>query len=336
MATIEDVATLAGVSIATVSRVVNNSYIVSQEKRERVMAAVKSLGYQPNRSASKKNENKIIMLAGSTFIDDTLAGMKDKAKEYGYDIIFSYFCNSISELLDMNMVKSGLVDGVILMNMIADNEEISALSAQMPVVQCGEYQNAPHTFSVSINEAKAAGEVVSHLISLGRKRVALIVPHILGKPQYFIQERELGYRLALAEHNIDYHENLKVVTNYSTEGGIEAARKILTMKPLPDAIFCANDTIAIGCISTLRDAGIKIPDQIAVAGFDNMDAAEFSSPPLTTIAQPFYEIGSESVRLLMTLMKENISVGRHVMIDHQLELRASTIGQAEYEKRTHH
>ena len=333
MATIEDVATLAGVSIATVSRVVNNSYIVSQEKREKVIAAVKSLGYQPNRSASKKNENKIIMLAGAAFIDDTLAGMKDKAKEYGYDIIFSYFCNSISELLDMNMVKSGLVDGVILMNMTAGNEEISALSAQMPVVQCGEYQNAPHTFSVSINEAKAAGEVVSHLISLGRKRVALIVPHLLGKPQYFIQERELGYRLALAEHGLDYHENLKVITNYSAEGGIEAAKKILAMKPLPDAIFCANDSIAVNCMTTLREAGIKIPEQIAVAGFDNIDIAEFNNPSLTTIAQPFYEIGSESVRLLMTLMKENISVGRHVMIDHQLELRASTIGQAAYEKK---
>lgn len=332
MATIEDVANLAGVSIATVSRVINNSLTVSEEKRKLVQQAIESLGYQPQRNSNKRNENKIIMLAGVSFVNDILAGMKETARKFGYEMLFNYFCTDVSEILNMQIVKSGLLDGLILMNMAISNDDFSALSAQIPVVQCGELQKLPNSFSVSINEIRASEEIVNHLIRLGRKRIAYVSSDLPEKSLYFVRERELGYRLALAENGMPVNDERTFYVESSIEGGTAAAHRILNMPQIPDAVFCATDYIAIGCMNTLIAEGIKVPEQIAVAGFDDMDIAEMNNPSLTTVAQPFYDIGCECVRMLISLIKEEYTIGRHIIIDHQLQLRASTIGEEAYLK----
>ncbi len=326
MATIEDVATLAGVSIATVSRVMNNSYIVSSEKKEKVLAAAKELQYSSIKNTVQKIDNKIILVAGTAFIDDIFAGMQDKAKEYGYEVVFSYCYNNIEDIKELKMVQTGLVDGIILMNLPTSAKELRTLKEQIPVVFCGEFLEMPHTFSVSINEQKAAYEMVKHLLSLGRRRIGLVLPQLNGVVHHFIHEREMGYRLALAEAGIPIDSALCLYADYSLESGLSAGKQLLALDNRPDAVFCATDSLAIGCITAFQKEGISIPADIAVAGFDNMELSTVCNPPLTTVEQPFYEIGCESVRLLMTLIRENLSVGRHVMIDHQIAYRASTTG----------
>jgi len=333
MATIEDVANLAGVSIATVSRVLNNSYIVSQEKKERVLAAVKELNYQPLRQ-SRRTQNKIILVSGTSLFEDVLDGMKDEAKKLDYDLVYCR-CDSMQELMSMTIVANELVDGIILMNMIASKDELRALFNKVPFVQAGEFLNIPHSFTVSIHELRAANEIVNHLISLGRKRIAMVVPLILGKAYHFIHEREMGYRLALAEADIKYDPKLRIQADFSTTSGMDAARKILALEERPDAVFCTTDTLATGCITVFHQHGIRIPEDIAVTGFDNAEFAELCSPSLTTIDQPFYEIGCECVQLLLSLINgRSTEIGRHVMIEHKLKLGASTIGQEAYKEIT--
>jgi len=325
LATIEDVASRAGVSIATVSRVMNNSYIVSEEKREKVLAAARELQYLPSRNGPKRTENKIILVAGTSFIDDILAGMQDKAKECGYDIVFSYCVSRFADFQDMTMLNNGLADGLILLNMLTGEKELHAIGERFPTVLCGEFLDFPHSFSVSINEQKAAYEMVGHLLASGRRRIGLVLPNLGGVTHHFIREREKGYRLALAEAGIPYDPTLCLSGEFTMESGLEAGKNFLAMRPRPDAVFCATDSLAAGVMSAFQTAGLSIPADMAVAGFDNMEIAMVCHPPLTTVAQPFYEIGSESVRLLMTLIREDISVGRHVMIDHQIAVRGSTV-----------
>ena len=329
MATIDEVATLAKVSVATVSRVMNNSYVVSEEKRIRVLEAAQQLGYQPSTYSrnQKRAESKTILVICSVVIDDVVDGIQATANKLGYDVILNYSTVRSIDLDSVRFLKNGMVDGVILLNSVFGVEDQIRLSKMLPVVQCGEYVSVPNSFQVSTNNEKGANEVVEHLISLGRKRIAFVAPKIhIGLP-HFVKEREKGYRMALADHDLPFDPSLIVDADFNMDSGLEAGRRILAMDPRPDAVFCAVDTIAVGCVTAIRDAGLRIPEDIAVAGYDDAEIAQICSPPLTTVSQPYFEIGGSTMRLLAQLINEEIQIGRHIMIDHQLKIRESTVGK---------
>jgi LacI family repressor for deo operon, udp, cdd, tsx, nupC, and nupG len=329
MATIDDVAFKAGVSVATVSRVMNNSYVVSEDKRNRVLQAAQELGYQPSTYSrnQKKPETKTILVICSVVIDDIVAGIQAMAKKLGYDVLIYYNANRNSDLDSIKILSNKMVDGVILLNLLLTNEDQISMAKRFPVVQCGEYVSIPNSFQVSTNNEKGAYEIVNHLVSLGHRRIAFVAPDIFDGLPHFVQAREKGYRLALNEHDIPFDPALVVKADFSLESGHEAGRQILEMNQLPDAVFCATDQLAIGCIHMFREAGLAVPSSIAVAGFDDAEVAAICTPPLTTIAQPFYEIGCETVRLLTALIGDEITVGRHIMIDYQMKIRESTVGK---------
>ncbi|MBP2643537.1 MAG: transcriptional regulator, LacI family [Firmicutes bacterium] len=327
MVTIADVAAMAGVSVATVSRVLNNSYIVSPEKRARVTEAIEALNYKPNVYGRnlRRTESKLILVVCSTVIEEIMNGIQDTAKDLGYDIVLNYTGSRKKSLDSIKFLQNGLVDGVIYSNLFFADEELINISRQFPVVQCGELLDIPNSFLVSNRDEEAAYNIVHHLISQGKKRIGLVTLSDAEASCHFSKEREKGYIRALTDFNIPYDPELIRRGDMSFEYGLEAANYFLQMKNRPDAIFCVQDIPAVGCINAIKSAGVAIPDDIAVAGFDNVELAEMCDPPLTTVAQPFYEIGRETMRTLVSLIKGEITIGRHILLDSELIIRGSTV-----------
>lgn len=324
MATIEDVAALAGVSIATVSRVMNNSYIVSQEKRERVLAAATELHYQTNRSPARQSESQLILIAGSAFIFDLIAGIQDKARENGYDVLFHYATTSKDKLLNSNILARGQIDGIILINYQSDEQELADLQKQIPIVQCGGSLNFVGGITVSINNERAVCDVVRHLADTGRRRIALVKPEFAEFKPHYMTEREKGYRQAMFELGLGYDPELIFNCDLSPESTEENVQRMLSMANRPDALVCLNDSLGASFLIALRNQAIDVPGEIAVTGFDNDDMTEWLRPQLTSINQPRYEIGCECIRLLMSQMKEDNIIGRHVHLSHNLVIRDSS------------
>lgn len=336
MATIDDVAALAGVSVATVSRVMNNSYVVSEDKRKRVLLAAQTLNYQPatyNRS-QKKTESKTLLMICSVVINEVMAGIQAMARELGYDVLIHYNSDRNTDLNSVKILKNKMVDGVILLNMLLDNSMLESISSQFPVVQCGDYVDLPKSYQVSVDNEGGAYAMTSHLIETRRRRIAFIMPNIEADLPYFALLRWRGYRRALEDHGLSYDPQLVIKADFSLESGYEAGRQILSMQNRPDGVFCAIDQLAIGCVHVFRDNGLVIPRDIAVAGFDDDEAAEICSPPLTTVAQPHFEIGRDTVRLLSAVINGEISVGRKICINYDLKIRASTVGSQKQGHRT--
>lgn len=325
MVKIEDVASLAGVSVATVSRVLNNNYMVSKEKRDKVLEAVKALNYQPNALGRnlRRTETKMILVVCTAVIDEAMNGIQDVAKEMGYDVIISYSDKRDSKS-SVKFLENGLVGGVIFLNMLLKNDDMYNICKQYPVVQCGEYIDIPNSYLVSINDQKAAYEVVSHLIQQGKKRIGFVACDGYDGSPNFSKERERGYRQALADHGIEYITELRLSGDNTFESGAIAAKHYFGLENRPDAVFCVLDNIAFGCLNALKNFGVSIPDDIAIAGFDNLEISEASEPPLTTVAQPFYEIGRETMKMLVSLIKGEITLGRQLFLNHQLIIRGST------------
>jgi DNA-binding LacI/PurR family transcriptional regulator len=274
----------------------------------------------------RRSESKMVLVVCTEVIDEVMTGIQDVAHELGYDVIVSYTGNRKRGMDSIKFLQNGLVGGVIFLNMLFKDEELIQICNQYPVVQCGEYVNIPNPYLVSVYDEKAAYDVVSHLIGLGRKRIGFVAFEEPEVSPNFSREREKGYRQALADHGIPYDPELRKTGNFSYESGVEAAKQYLNMKERPDAVFCSLDAMAVGCLNTFKGAGISIPEEIAVAGFDNIEIAEICDPQLTTVAQPFYEIGRETMKMLISLMKGEITIGRHVLMHHQLIVRASTAG----------
>lgn len=327
MPTIEDVAEMAGVSVATVSRVLNNSYKVSREKHDRVMEAVKALNYQPNAMGRnlRLSETKIVLVVCSVVIRDVINGIQDVAKSLGYDVILSYNGNKAGGMDSIKFLKNRLVDGVIFSSVNFKSQELYNISAEYPVVQCCEYVNIPNSYLVSVDDEKAAYDMVVHLISQGRKRIGFITYEGPNNSLNFPHEREKGYRRALSDYGIPYDPKLKIVADYGYEGGCRAAGEFMKLSNKPDAVFSIQDMFAVGCLNTLKSNGIQIPDDIAVAGFDHWEIADMCEPKLSTVVQPFYDIGCETMRMMAAVLKGEVTTGRQIFINHQLLIRGSTV-----------
>lgn len=338
MATIVDVAKEADVSLATVSRVLNKSFMVSDEKRLRVEAAVKKLGYQhpQNPQGARKGGAKLIFVITSIHQADLFDGMIETAGELGYELIISY----ISDREDgwqtsariMKTMKKEWIAGVITNNAASKNDELRQILRLYPLVQVGEaldMRDFGENYMVSVDNVQAAYELTCHLIRTGRRRIAFmcIDNYLIQGDFNFIVQREKGYLQALQEHGIEPDPALKFYSDVSAEDSAKVTKKILRMENPPDAIFCINDMMATGCLKTLREAGVRVPEDIAVCGFDNMDFSSFLSPSLTTVDQSFEEMGTSAIRMLHQVITGEINTGRKLFINHKLMVRHSTLAE---------
>ncbi|GHU69456.1 catabolite control protein A [Spirochaetia bacterium] len=335
IATIADVARIAGVSIATVSRVKNKSNLVSVEKRNRVYSAMQELGYKPDAPENIfRGKGKIVLVVchGFYLFEDILNGIVDAAK--GLDADYNVVVCQTGQAEDgyrkalstIRLIPQELLSGIIFYNNMCDDSDVWSEVQRYPLVQIGEYNKSDPCFAVMTNDEEAENDITSLLISKGRKRFAFLANQNLDgrKRNQFCIKREEGFRSALLAGGIPIDEKMFFAVDYTPEGGVEAAKRIMEMDVRPDAIVCASDMIAMGVLRELNRQGVSVPGEIAITGFDDSDFSEFLSPGLTTVRQSYWELGVEAIRMLDSLINGSLQSGRITYIKHTLIEREST------------
>lgn len=331
MVKIKDVAKLAGVSVATVSRVLNSAPNVKQKTKNNVLNAIADLGYTPNNLASNlrrlKTNNILVMMPDviSYCNYGVVRGMERLAVENGYSILLGDTQHQlIREKAYASLVKSKQIDGMILFcsRLPFDlNENIPIAGQLPPIVNAFEEIPFPEIPKVSINNRQAAIDAVNYLISLGHKKIAAITGNAFSPSSI---DRLSGYKLALASSGIAFKGEWVQCGNYSQQKAESAVTALMRIDDLPTAIFCFSDEMAISCMSTLMGLGFSIPRDISVIGFDNISQSNYCYPSLTTVSQPMEEIGNSCMELLLPQLGGELMSNRHIILKHSLVVRSST------------
>lgn len=331
MATILDVAREADVSPATVSRVINNSFLVSEEKQQRVYEAMQKVGYVPApKHRSPKIEGKLLVAVTNMINYDLFDGMQSSAADLGYGLVFAHIPDRPGALKETTQLLKLLdegkqVAGILLMNYIETEPGFLKYIQKYPVVQVMESVELNNNYLVSTDDYQAAYDAVTHLIKQGRKRIAIYVTKLPENRTNFEKQRLHGYTAALLDNGLEPLDELLRYSDFNLEGAVYTTKKMLqTMECLPDAILCMTDTVARGCMKTLIDCGVMVPDDIAVVGIDDLEGNDYLRPSLTSVAQAFDIIGEESVRLLHSVIAGETTIGRKIYVPHKLMVRESS------------
>lgn len=333
--TLDELAALAGVSRATVSRVINGGQ-VSAATRGRVMSVLETTNYRPNvvARALASGRSGVVgvamhlapeLLFRDPYFSQLLGGMSSVLSEKAAGMMLWLGDRSKEETLD-RILRTGLLDGVIVTaNYLEDFLVDGLLSSDLPTVLIG-HRRADRTASyVDVDNIQAADTITTHLVQSGRARVG----HITGtRGTVAAEDRITGYQKALARAGLS-GEELMVEGDLNEPSGALAAVELLDRRV--DAIFCANDASAAGALETIRSRGLRVPDDVALAGFDDLDFAATLEPPLTTIRQRVQEQGMEAARSLLRLLEDPSSGPHRVILPTELIVRASTDGRAERE-----
>ncbi|MBZ4645929.1 MAG: LacI family transcriptional regulator, repressor for deo operon, udp, cdd, tsx, nupC, and nupG [Petroclostridium sp.] len=330
MATIKEVAELAGVSVATVSRVLNNSDSVLPTTRDKVLEAMEQLQYQPNLLARhlRCSETKLILVIipsiANLFFSEVVKGMQDAARTYGYNILLCATENDAERLqVYINLLKSRQADGAIFVSTIIDDKTLTEIADSYPVVQCSEYKEGLNISYVTIDNRLAAYHGVQHLIKIGRRRIAFIN----GREDHLSTRLRLeGYKQALSDYKIEYCEELVRNGLYGIKSGHRIMRQLLDLKEPPDGVLASSDMMAIGAIKVAKQMGFQVPGDIAVVSFDNTRSASIFEPSITSIAQPMYDLGQCSVEILIKKINSQDKYEEKLVLEHELVIRQSTIG----------
>lgn len=306
MTTIKDIASIAGVSHMTVSRALNNSPLIADGTKDTILKIARELNYRPNYSAKSLVTSKsytvgvfFSMIRQSTapsFFQSCLLGIYHSLPK-DYQLI-------IKDLSDgMDNLNLSRVDGVILISQQeSDNVFIEFVKKfNVPLVVLN--RQVDDVMNVLVDEVSGAAAAVEYLLQNGRSRVAM-----LNGPEEIQSsiDRFSGYQQALSAMGVVYNPDYVSADDFSVFGGYQAMRHLLERDiVLPDAVFCANDEMAIGALRAIREAGLKIPKDIAVVGFNNSEISQFTNPPLTTVLKPNEEMARRGCHLLFDLIKEN-------------------------------
>ncbi|MBC7318277.1 LacI family DNA-binding transcriptional regulator [Candidatus Bipolaricaulota bacterium] len=327
MATIRDVARKAGVSVATVSHVINGTRKVAPETAARVRLAIEELGYHPNASAQALRTRAthtigiVVSDISNPFFAALVRGAEDCARQHGYNVII---CNTSEDLNNertyLNLLSKRRVDGLLLAPTGKNNELITHLMDRgMFIVFIDRTPPNRQVPAVLSRNEEGAYQAASHLIMHGHKRIGII----LGLPDVSTTwERLNGYRRALAEHGIEFDEQLLSYGFSSILEGQKACLSLLSQPNPPTAIFATNNLMTIGVIKALHQLGLRCPEDVSIVGFDDFEWAEVFNPPLTTVAQNPYEIGQRAADLLVELIAGK-GEPKQVRVPVELKVRAS-------------
>lgn len=328
--TIYDVAREAGVSMATVSRVVNGNPNVKPTTRKRVMEAIDQLGYRPNAVArglaSKRTTTVGVIIPdiSSIFFSELARGIEDIATMYKYNIILSNSDqNKEKEIHLINTMLEKQVDGIVFMGgEITKEHEETFKKSPVPVVLSATIDDKKEFPSVNIDYHQAAFDAVNAIIHQGHKRIGMLTGTLEDPINGY--QKYSGYKRALQEADLDLDDDLIVIGDYTYRSGLEAMEQFLALQNRPSALFASTDEMALGLIHGAQDAGLKIPEDFEIIGFDNTRLATMVRPTLTTVVQPMYDIGAVSMRLLTKLMNKEEVTDNAVVLPHRLEYRQST------------
>ena len=301
-----DVARQAGVSPSTVSRILNGTAKVSDDKREAVLAAIAKMNFAPNQMAQglKKGRSLTIGIVvqdiSSPFFDETLRGVDDGLKGTGYaSVIVSGHWNADEEAERIRLLLARKVDGIILLSGRISDEAVLGFSGQRPIVSTGRALQTRTALGFKINNEYGAYLAVRHLVELGHRRIAFISGPANNMDA---EERLAGYQRALEESNIDADPHLIVEGNYHEASGMMAMNRLFDTHQQFTAVFAANDLSAYGARLALYRKGIRVPDDISLVGFDDLPGSSYTTPPLTTIRQPLYDIGRIATHALLRII----------------------------------
>lgn len=327
MVTIKDVAREAGVSVATVSRVLNGSGPVSAQTGERIREVAGRLRYAPHggaRSLITRKTNTLGVLLPDLygeFFSEVIRGMDDTAQRRGYHLLISRSHADRDGIGTAMLAMRGRVDGVVAMSPDLNAESLLNVPSMLPVVVLCSVPREDAADSLTIDNYTGSKAMVTHLIGLGHTRIAIIKG---ARRNYDAAERMRGYRLALRHAGIAMDPALAPEGGFTEAGGYAAAMELLKLSRRPTAIFAANDSMAIGALSALRESDVRVPDDISVAGFDDIPLARYMDPPLSTVRVPTYDLGARAVEILLHgVTKQNVHVRHRERVATELVIRRS-------------
>lgn len=304
--TIEMVASAAGVSQSTVSRILNGTAVVSQHKKKAIDDAIAALGYVPNPVARGLAGGRtfsigvITQAIDSPFYGAALRGIEDELEPAGYSPLFvSGHWNVAGETRCLDVLRSRRVDGIIVLTGRLPDEALLACAVSVPVVVTGRALSAPGLASLYFDNFEGGRMATQHLLELGHREIAFVS----GDPAHpDAIERLYGYRAALEAEGVRFERQLVVAGGFSEGSGLEAVNRLIAAGQHFTAIFAANDEMAFGAALGLRRHGLRVPEDVSIVGFDDLPAAQFSNPPLTTIRQPAYELGRLAAADMLRLL----------------------------------
>ena len=303
MATIRDVAREAGVSIATVSRVFNQTALVTEATALHVRAVASRLDYWPNSAARSLITHRThaigVLLPDlyGEFFSEVIRGIDLAARREKYHVLVSSSRANAETIVSAVRALRGRIDGRIVMAPDADaTEAIRDFAARFPVLLLNPGATALDVGALSIANHEGALAAVQHLIQLGHKRIAMVIG---PTGNLDAEERRAGYRRALAEAGLPHSPELELQGDFGESSGFQAAADLMRLRPRPTAVFAANDYMAIGLLSALRDAEIRVPQDLALVGFDDIAIAQYLSPMLTTVRVDACELGESAMLRLL-------------------------------------
>lgn len=324
--TIKDVAKAAGVSVATVSRVLNNSSAVSDETAAAVNEVINEMGYSPNflgRNLRKCETNNILVILPSTehtVYSNIIKGMQDAAYPF-YDIFLSTSNSYLdTEMRLLNMLFNRTVDAAVLLGTQIDGKKLNELNKSYNIALCCERREGANVLTVTINDEAAAFDAVSFFLKKGKRKIALITTVTSAHSSH---DREAGYTRALAAYGIEKDEKYIYRCSYDYTDGCEALKYFMSLPEPPEAVFCISDLLAVGVIKQASRDGIAIGSQLEVCGFDNISLSEMYIPGITTVAQPGYKMGKTVITKLLENMHKTEKNNEHIILDHELIIRGS-------------
>jgi len=327
--TLEDIARLSGVSRSTVSRVINADISVKEATRQKVLKVIQSINFQPNLAArslatGRTNIIGLVIPAGVTalFVDPYfpifIQGVSAACNAHGYSVML-WLAEPEFERRTINQIlHNGLVDGVIVSSaLITDPITISLSESHMPFIQVGRNPNLDINF-VDVDNTRASREATMHLFRLGRKSVATITGPLNQVAGF---DRLQGYQLAVQDRQLPERPELVSEGDFTEMGGYTAMLRLLPQHP--DAVFVASDMMAVGAIRAIREANLRVPEDIAIVGFDDIPTAAQMDPPLTTVRQPVRSMGAIAVETLIDLIANPGVQTRHILIATEMVIRSS-------------
>lgn len=332
-ARLRDVAQHAGVSVKTASNVINNYEHVKPSTRAKVLDAIEHLGYRPNLSARQLKYGRSGFLAlalphlDSPYFSELASRFSAAAVSRGFIPLLEVTNADVeAERHMLDGVQTHMIDAVVFSPLTVTAEEIAARKDATPMVLLGERAVPTGYDHVAVDSVAAAKAVTEHLIGLGRTRIAAVGRE---SAQGTASVRLDGYLAAMREHGLEVDDSLIIgVQNYERDAGYRAMGHLLTLPDPPHAAFCFNDLLAIGALRACADAGVRVPEDVAVAGFDDITEAQYYTPRLTTVRPDIGFLVDEVLRLLEGLIGKSERQVEDIDVPWSLEVRESTIGRA--------
>lgn len=325
--TIRDVAREAGVSPSTVSRVLNGTAPVKEDKRRNVLLAISKLHYHPNgiaRSLRRKKTNALGLVVPditNPFFAEAAKGVEEIARMYNYIVIL---CNSENdprrERTYLEVLKEKRVDGIILVTAGGRGLLAARILKEIPIVVMDRSLPRLQVDTVVTDNVAGAYEAAKHLVTMGHRRIGIIAgPYSLAPAR----DRLEGYRKAFLEERIAWNPALVRQSSFTIMGGYEAMKELLNIRPRPTAVLASNDMMALGALRAIQEAHLRIPEDIAIIGYDDITVASLVNPQLTTVAQPTRAMGQMSVKMLLKRVHGDSSPARVVTLKPTLIVRES-------------